>query len=254
MGAHAEFLRASLQDDQLARAVIADPRALADRATDPKNRALVRLVTRVTEMPWALGKRDHQLAKEAGLDDASVLHAVVLSSYFGHLNRIADAVGIDLDYEVAIPPVHAEPATPPYLVPERELWPDPDLPRTLELSLRPGASEALAAWRKHALEREAPLSVRQRSVIARAVAERLGDAAGVQKFSEATPKEELENALVELAHVVTLAPWRLGAETITALRKAGLDGDVAIFDAIAVATACTTFSRITVALAALARD
>ena len=46
-------------------------------------------------------------------------------------------------------------------------------------------------------------------------------------------------------------PWRLGADTLTALRTAGLADDAAVFDAVATATACTTFSRLTVALAAL---
>ncbi|MBS2028510.1 MAG: hypothetical protein JST54_11440 [Deltaproteobacteria bacterium] len=254
MGAHAEFLRVSLNDDSLARAVIADPRALADRAADPVHRAIVRLVARVTEMPWALSRRDHTLANEAGLDDASILHVVLLSAYFGHLNRVADAVGIELDYNVAIAPVHAEPATPPYLAPQPGLWPDPNAPRTIDLVLRPGASQALAAWRAHALEREAPLSIHQRAVIARAVAERLGDAAGVKRFEAATPNGPLEQALVILANEVTLAPWALGSTTIANLRRVGLVDDRAIFDAISVATSSTTFSRIEVALSALARD
>ena len=254
MGAHAEFLRVSLNDDSLARAVIADPRALADRAADPVHRALVRLVTRVTEMPWALSRRDHKLANEAGLDDPSILHAVMLSAYFGHLNRIADAVGIELDYNVAIAPVRAEPATPPYLAPQPELWPAPSAPRTIDLAVRPGAAPALGAWRAHVLEREAPLSLHQRAVIARAVAERLGDAAGVKRHADATPKDAVDQALVVLADEVTLAPWALGSATIANLRRVGLTDDAAIFDALSTATSSTTFSRIEVALSALARD
>src|ERR1700677_642981 len=112
MGAHAEFLRIALQDDQLPRAVIADPRALSERATDPVVRVLVHLAQRVTETPWLLSGREREQAHAAGLDDTALLHAVLLSAYFGHLNRIADAVGVDLDYSVTIAPLHAEPATP----------------------------------------------------------------------------------------------------------------------------------------------
>jgi hypothetical protein len=124
----------------------------------------------------------------------------------------------------------------------------------VDLALRPAATPALAAWRAHALEREAPLSRRQRAVIARAVAERLGDAAAVRAFADAAPSDALEQALVAMADEVARAPWRLGAGTIAALRTAGLGDAAAIFDALAVATASTTFSRIEVSLSALARE
>ncbi len=250
MGCHAEFLRVALHDEQLARAVLADPRAVADRAADPATRALAHLARTVTETPWALSSGDRAQAHAAGIDDAAVLHAVALSAYFGHLNRIADAVGIDLDYTVALPPLRAEAATPPYLMPARPAWPEPS-PAALDLGSRPGTAAALASWQTYILERETPLTRRQRSVIAHAVAERLGDVAGVGAHP-AVPEGTLESALVALADEVTRAPWRLGAATVTSLRSAGLEDELAVFDALTVASSSTTFSRIRVALAALA--
>ena len=60
-------------------------------------------------------------------------------------------------------------------------------------------------------------------------------------------------ALRRLAEIITLAPWQLSDDSFTELRKHGLD-DAALFDACAVASSAGMFSRVTVALASLARD
>jgi len=251
MGCHAEFLRVASRDEALPRAVLADPWALESAAPDPAIRALVRLARLVTESPWLLSLQERDAARAAGLDDAAILHAVLLASYFGHLNRLADAVGIELDYQVVNPPVPPDPLTPPFPRAPRERWPAPQAAQAVNLDLRPGAADALAAWRAHVLEREAPLSRPERARIAGTVAEHLGDAAGVERFRTDTPRTRLDVALVALAEVVTLSPWKLGAGTVAALRDAGLDSDLAVFDAISTATSCTTFSRVQVALCAL---
>lgn len=214
-------------------------------------RSIAQLVQKITAMPWRLGPADRSQSHSAGLSDEALYQVVLLSSFFGHLNRIADAVGVELDYSVVIPIPHAEPTTPPYPRPDRSEWPALG-PQPLSVDLRPSIVAPLAAWRSHALLREAPLDRRQRAVIAGAVAERLGDAATVQDLHVA-PLSPLEEALVTAADEVTLAPWRLGAETVARLRAAGLPDDSAIFDALATASACAMFSRIQVALSALSR-
>lgn len=218
-------------------------------------RELARLVVALTQAPWSLRPTDLTRARGTGLSDEQILHVVLLSALFGHLNRMADAVGVELDYPGPIRPPHAEPATPPYLRPPHDhaAWPDPDAPRALEVSLRPGAVEALAAWRAHALLRDAPLSRPQRALIAHAVAERLGDAATVRALQPLPSVGPLEEALIAAADTVTLAPWRLGSKTVESLRAAGLVEDEAVFDVLATAAGCTAFSRIRVALAALGR-
>ena len=229
----------------------ADPYSLAERAADPMVRSVAQLVQKITATPWRLGPGDRSQAHAAGLSDEVLFQVVLLSAFFGHLNRVADAVGVELDYAVAIALPHAEPATPPYLRPDRAEWPAAG-PHPLAVDLRPSIVAPLSAWRSHALLRETPLDRRQRAVIAYAVAERLGDAATVQELN-AAPQTQLDEALVAAADEVTLAPWRLGAQTVARLRAAGLADDATIFDALATASACATFSRIQVALAALSR-
>jgi hypothetical protein len=176
---------------------------------------------------------------------------VLQASLFGHLNRIADAVGVDADYPDTFGAPRLVPETPAYLAPAAGEAPDPaPAAPPIELASRPGAIELHEAWRAHALDRDGgALDRAQRAVIADAVAVRLGDAS----VPSAAPATELDHALVELADTVALAPWRLGPAAYAALRALGLADDAAIFDAVATASAATVFSRIRVALAGFAR-
>jgi hypothetical protein len=154
---------------------------------------------------------------------------------------------VDLDYPDSFGAPHVEPATPPYLWPTSA--PDPHIARPIELASRPGAADLATAWEQYALDRDAPLTRHQRAVVAAAVAARLGDTT----IPPRAPETDLDRALVDLADLVTLAPWRLGPSAYTAIRQAGLADDAAVFDAVATASSLGVFSRIRVTLAALAR-
>ena len=215
--------------------MIADPRAVAARWPEARVRILAELAVIVTETPWLP-------APVTGLTDDEVLHAIALSAYFGHLNRIADAVGVPLDYTVRHLPPHAEAATPPLGSASRTVLANLD-----RLAKRGPTALALVAWRDHVFERDAPLAHRQRAMIARHVGALLGHA-----VAGATPTSSIDAELVELAEVVTLAPWKLGSSVFAPLRAAGYD-DAALFDACVVASTAGVLSRITVALATLDR-
>jgi hypothetical protein len=162
---------------------------------------------------------------------------------------MADAVGVAADYPDTFGAPHLVPSTPRYLEPRAIDVPDPDAPRPLELASRPGAVELAEAWRAHVHDRASPLTRTQRGIVAYAVAIRMGDAS----VPAAIPTTELEHALVELADVVTLAPWLLGPAAYERVRAAGLADDAEVFDAVATASSSTVFSRVRVALAGLAR-
>lgn len=207
--------------------------------------ALVELATTVTIEPWSLSRLRLDKCHDAGLSDDEVLHAVALSAYFGHLNRIADATAVPLDYDIRTLPAHADPALPP--------WPAaPKLVAgraAIDIADRPATAGALAEWRTYMFHRDAPLTRRQRTVIARHVAAWLGDG-GISPPDDLTVNP-LDEALRALAWEVTLAPWRLSDASFEDLRRAGLD-DVALFDVCATAASAGVFSRLAVALGALA--
>jgi alkylhydroperoxidase family enzyme len=174
---------------------------------------------------------------------------IALSSFFGYLNRVADATGIELDYDVQVAPPPPDPATPPWPRPPREAWPDPGATALITLAERPGAIDALAAWSAHVLDRDAPLSRAQRLLISRVAAETVGDGSSAAAPAAVTP---LEVTMATFTETVALTPWRLGAAALDPLRAQGLD-DAAIFDVIAVAAFANFASRLEVALAAPAR-
>jgi hypothetical protein len=114
----------------------------------------------------------------------------------------------------------------------------------MSTSRLPGLDDALASWREHALDRDAPLTRAQRHAIAATVAAALGDV----RVARATDPDP---ALVAFADLATLAPWRLGAAALAPLRDAGFHDDVLVFDVIATTAFATLDSRLRVALAAM---
>ena len=201
----------------------------------PRQRALIEVTAIVTEAPWRLRR-----AHAGELDDDALLHAIALSAYFGHLNRIADAVAVPLDYDVR----HLPPATDP-TVPA--LAPAPSLlagPPAIALASRPASATALEAWETYVFDRDAPLSRDERDAIASWVGHWLGDARA--RVADGDPE------LRRLAELVTLAPWQLDDRAFAPLRARGWD-DAKLFDAVVVATTAGVACRIHVALVALGR-
>jgi len=221
--------------DELARAVLADPYAVAARWPDPRLRALAELAVTVTVAPWTLAR-----ARLGPLSADEITHAVALSAYFGHLNRIADAVGVPLDYNVQRPPADVEPTVPPYA-------PAPTAIASAPALARETTTAALAAWTAYVMDRDARLTRSQRAMIARRVAELTGIA-----VAGGSPASAIDHELLALADQITLAPWRLGPTSYTALRAAGFDDD-ALFDACVTATTAGVTARISVALDAIAK-
>lgn len=193
---------------------------------------LAEIASAVTETPWALSPGHRARARDAGLSDADLVHAIALSSLFGHLNRVADAVAVPLDYEVRHLPSHAEPATPPLHRAPASRRGTP----ALAIESRPATAAALTAWRDYLVARN-PANLQ----IAAWVAALLGDG---------DPVPDDGSALRRLVDQVTLAPWQLGDASFAPLRAIGYD-DAALFDACAAASSFGVFSRICVALTAL---
>ncbi len=210
--------------------MIADPRApLVD--APPRFAALAELARLLAETPWALSVAHRVGWQAAGLTDEDILQAVILASYFGHLNRIADAVAVPLDYDVRLVPPHADPTTAP-------LAPAPAVVigvPVLALASRTATHDALAAWAAHVFAAPHAPAIRAR------VARLLG-----------MPAEDvaLDPEIGAFVDQLTLAPWQLGDASYTALRARGLD-DAALFSLAMIASTAGMLSRIEVALTAL---
>jgi alkylhydroperoxidase family enzyme len=210
--------------------VIARPR---EPKGTPRQRALIEVATLVTEQPW-------RVRRVAELDDEAFVHTIALSAYFGHLNRIADAVAVPLDFAVR----HAPPATDPH-VPALAPAPAPaTCDPALSLAVRPATATAFGAWYEYVFDRDAPLSRAERSQITGWISDWLG-----------APRYAAEDGVVDpdlrhLAELVTLAPWQLSDAAYAPLRGRGWN-DEKLFDAVVTASTAGMASRLHVAFAAI---
>jgi uncharacterized peroxidase-related enzyme len=69
-------------------------------ALAPLERALCSYAEKLTREPWAMQRADVERLRAAGLDDAGVHEAVQVIAYFNYINRVADALHIDLEPEM----------------------------------------------------------------------------------------------------------------------------------------------------------
>ncbi|MGE3175513.1 MAG: hypothetical protein AB7O97_23015 [Planctomycetota bacterium] len=76
------------------RALATDWRAAA---LSPQDRALCAYADKLTRTPAAMTAADIDVLRGHGLDDAQVHDAIQVVSYFNYINRVADAVHVDLD-------------------------------------------------------------------------------------------------------------------------------------------------------------
>ena len=229
MSCHAEFLRVALGNDEtLSQAVLHGDPATLELA--PRLRALIELVQLVTTAPWSLSRELR--ARWSALDDDDLVHAIALSAYFGHLNRIADAVAIPLDYACKLVPPPIDHARAPFERAPHVVTATP----TLDLARRPATATALTAWREHMRAKPSY------AAIAAWNANWLGASAAVEAGGE----------LHALAFKVAVAPWQLGDDAYAPLRAQGWT-DAALFDACAIASSTNAWTRIDVALRALAQ-
>jgi uncharacterized peroxidase-related enzyme len=63
----------------------------------PRERAMLDYADKLTRTPWAMRESDVQSLRGVGFDDLGILHVVALTSFFNYVNRVADALGLELD-------------------------------------------------------------------------------------------------------------------------------------------------------------
>lgn len=63
--------------------------------------ALARFAVQLTRDPSAVGPDSLNQLREHGLNDRDLLDCVEVISYFNYINRVADALGIDPEPEMA---------------------------------------------------------------------------------------------------------------------------------------------------------
>lgn len=188
MSAHAEFLRAATTDAALAAQIKSDFRRAKLSGQDFR---MLEFVEKLSLYPWRVVASDIQGLRDIGFSNQEILHIVLGCSHFNYLNRIADGVGIQFEYQSDLPDFEKPavdslknehpageaaslpPSNPPsgpwisYPQTQNFLF-SPDEPRLLFLVLgsNPEAQSLVRAWRAYQLTPSPLLDARLRARLA----------------------------------------------------------------------------------------
>jgi uncharacterized peroxidase-related enzyme len=70
-------------------------------ALSAPDRALCEFGEKLTRTPSAMRETDVARLREAGFDDVAIHDAIQVVAYFNYINRIADAIDVELEPEMA---------------------------------------------------------------------------------------------------------------------------------------------------------
>ena len=60
-------------------------------------RALLQFARRLTLAPWKMRRQDVEELRQHGLNDEAIHDAVQIAAYFNYINRVCDALGVELE-------------------------------------------------------------------------------------------------------------------------------------------------------------
>jgi hypothetical protein len=185
-------------------------------------------------------------AASEGLDEKQLEIAFGVISMFNYFTRVADATGIEFDYQTPLP------AFKPSL--RRPALPRPDRPDVSDRSPRRRQPRderlrgAWEAWRAYQFAGAGPLSPSERRLLAAVAAEEAAD----WECAEALGGTSVaDNALLaDFARKLSREPWSMEPGDLEKMRASGYS-ELAILRAISVVAHQNADSRLAVGLAAV---
>lgn len=96
MAAHGEALRQETRDDALVAAIKADYRTAP---IDQVTRRLLDYAERMTRDAASLIEADIRALREGGISDEQILETLHVAGLYNYLDRMADALGVEIDPE-----------------------------------------------------------------------------------------------------------------------------------------------------------
>ncbi len=205
----------------------------------------------MTEAPWSLGDGHVENLRAAGVSDEGMAQTAAIGAIFGYLPRVADATGIEFDYDSPLERLHVDLSRDALPRPHFEQWPGiaPGLPPLLAAKM-PATAAAFGAWHAYIFERDHSISRRDRAVLARAASWATCDATEVEFYGDATARTPREEAFAAFATKLSLTPWRMVESDLGMLRNEGLD-DVGILDVGSVVSFENAWTRLRMSLAVM---
>jgi uncharacterized protein YciW len=187
----------------------------------PRGRALAQLATTLTAQPWALTTQAVEEVSSQGLDGEQIEAAIVVISMFNYFTRVADATGIEFDYQTPLPAFEPDLRQATALRPSRSVSRDEGAGRVRRRLRQPQLRAAWESWRSYVLDCDAPITRRERRVLAAIAAEETADWEGAEALSELSRREDGDEELIGFARKLSRQPWQMEAADLARLRAAG---------------------------------
>ncbi len=216
-----------------------------DESLPPRARALARVASTLTAQPWALAGPDLADLGRLGLDQEQIEAAFGVVSMFNYFTRVADATGIEFDYQTPLPAFEPDTGQVTAPRPDRSV-PSGPRPQPRYQPLR----RAWASWRAYVLETDEPLSPPERRWLARAAAEESADWDGAEALGAPEPADH--DLLTRFARKLSRQPWQMEAGDLEQLRASGYSEE-AVLHMISVVAHQNADSRLAAGLRAAAR-
>jgi hypothetical protein len=207
-----------------------------------RSAALARFATTLTAAPWSITSEFGVRLAAQGFGVEAVQTATGVVAMFNYLTRVADATGIEFDYQSPLPVFQPDRDREPMARPDRAAWPviASDL-RTL--SALPAVTEAWQEWHEYVFDSDTPLTGRERRVLAAAAASACCDATRADELAAYIPGNDRDLRLVAFASKLSRQPWAMGPADLQALRDAGYP-EPALLHAISVVALQNAESRL----------
>jgi alkylhydroperoxidase family enzyme len=204
-------------------------------------RALTQLAVTLTAQPWTVTPEMVAAVAREGLD-ADMLDGVIgVIAMFNYFTRVADATGIELDYQSPLPAFAPDRAQVAAVRPDRVVA--SGQPGQLRLEQLRAAWES---WRSYLLDSDEPITRRDRETLASVAAAESADWTTAEKLGGSGDGNPV---LITFARKLTREPWCMTEDDLKDLRAAGYP-EPAILHVISVVAHQNASSRLSAGLAA----
>ena len=209
-----------------------------------RSAALARFAAALTDAPWSINPElGAQLAAQ-GLGVEAVQAATGVVAMFNYLTRVADATGIEFDYQSPLPVFQPDRDREPVPRPDREAWPVVATDSRAAPAV-PAMTEAWQHWHEYVFDSDTPLTRRERRLLAAAAAQECCDRVRADELADYTPQDDREFLLRSFAGKLSRQPWRMCPSDLQVLRDAGYS-EPALLHAIAVVSLQNAESRLAI--------
>jgi hypothetical protein len=207
-----------------------------------RSAALAQFAAALTAAPWSITPEFGARLAAQGLRAEAVQAATGVVAMFNYLTRVADATGIEFDYESPLPVFQPDRDREPVPRPDRAAWPVVAA-YSRALPAFPAMTQAWQRWRQYVFDSDTPLTRRERRMLAATAAQECCDRTRADELAGCTPQDDRELLLDAFARKLSRQPWRMGPADLQALRDAGYP-EPALLHAISVVALQNAESRL----------